>query len=103
MDCCIKTAFSFNSKIFNQTNGVSMGSALGPVPANIIMNELEEIIAKDLVDKSLMKRYMRYVDENLHLVKEISIKIIHERLNSFDKNIKFTIDNFQIEMSIFLN
>ena len=37
---------------------------------------------------------MRYVDDTLLLVKEKDIKLIHERLNSFDKNIKFTIDNF---------
>ena len=37
---------------------------------------------------------MRYVDDNLLLVKEKDIKLIHERLNSFDKNIKFTTDNF---------
>ena len=37
---------------------------------------------------------MRYVDDNLLLVQEKDIKLIHERLNSFDKNIKFTIDNF---------
>ena len=37
---------------------------------------------------------MRYVDDTLLLVKEKDVKLIHERLNSFDKNIKFTIDNF---------
>ena len=39
-----------------------MGSPLGPVLANIIMTELEKIIVKDLVDKSLTKAHMRYVD-----------------------------------------
>ena len=71
-----------------------MGSPLGLALANIIMTELEKIIVKDLVDKSLIKVYMRYVDDTLLLVKEKVIKLIHERLNSFDKNIKFTIDNF---------
>ena len=66
----------------------------GPVLANIIMTELEKIIGKDLVDKSLIKVYMRHVDDILLLVKERDIKIIHKCLNSFDKNIKFTIDNF---------
>ena len=40
-----------------------MGSPLGPVLANIIMTELEKIIVKDLVDKSLIKVYMRHVDD----------------------------------------
>ena len=66
-----------------------MGSPLGPVVAYIIITELEKIIVKDLVDKSLIKVYMRYVDDTLLLVKEKDIKLI-----LFDKSIKFTIDNF---------
>ena len=69
-----------------------MGSSLGPVLANFIMTELEKIFVKDLVDNSLIKVYMRYVDDTLLLVKERHIKLIHEHLNSSDKNIKFTID-----------
>ena len=71
-----------------------MGSPLGPVLANIIMNELESTIVKSLADKSLVKLYMRYVDNTLLLVKDKDIKYIHKRLNSFDKNIKFTVDTF---------
>ena len=70
-----------------------MGSPLGPVLANIIMTELEKIIVKDLIDKSLTTVYIRYVNDILLLVKEKDIKIIYEPLNFFDKNIKFTIDN----------
>ena len=61
---------------------------------NIIITELKKVIVKDLVRKYLIKVYMRYVGDTLILVKEKDIKLIHERLNSFDKNIKFTIDNF---------
>ena len=71
-----------------------MGSPLGPVLANIIMNDLESTIVKSLADKSLVKLYMRYVDNTLLLVKDKDIKYIHKRLNSFDKNIKFTVDTF---------
>ena len=88
---CTKTSFSFNNKINKQIDGVSMGSPSGPVLANIIMTEFQKIIVKDLVGKSLIKVYMRYVDDTLLLVKEKDIKPIHERSNSFDKNIKFTI------------
>ena len=37
-DSCTKTAFSFNGIIPKQKDGVSMGSSLGPVLANIIMD-----------------------------------------------------------------
>ena len=55
IDCCTKTLFSFNNKIYKQIDGVSMGSSLGPILGNNIMTELEKIIVKDLVDKSLIK------------------------------------------------
>ena len=55
-----------------------MGSPLGPVLRNIIMTELEKIIVKDLVNKSLIKVYMRYVDDTLRLVKE---KILNLYMN----------------------
>ena len=48
-DCCTKTAFSFNDIIYKQKDGVSMGSSLGPVLANIIMTELEKIVLQPLI------------------------------------------------------
>ena len=64
-DAYTKTIFSFKSKFYKQIDGVSMGSPLGPVLANIIMTELESTIVKELVDKSLVKLYLRYVDDTL--------------------------------------
>ena len=42
LDACKKTAFSFNNVIYEQIDGVSMGSSLGPTLANVIMTELEK-------------------------------------------------------------
>ena len=42
IDVCTKTSFIFNNKIYEQKDGVSMGSPLGPVLVNIIMAELEK-------------------------------------------------------------
>ena len=70
------------------------GSPVGPFLVNIIITELKKVIVQDLVDKHLIKVYMRYVDDTLLLVKEKDIKLIHERLNSYDKNIKSAIHNF---------
>ena len=35
-----------NNKLFEQTDGVSMGGSLGPVLANIIMTEFEQTVVK---------------------------------------------------------
>ena len=43
-EMCTKTVFSCNNKVYEQTDGVSMGGPLGPVLANIIMAEFEQEI-----------------------------------------------------------
>ena len=58
------------------------------------MTELESATVKELVDKSLVKLYMRYANDTLLLVKDKDINYIQKRLNSFVKNIKFTFDTF---------
>ena len=58
------------------------------------MTELESATVKELVDKSLVKLYMRYANDTLLLVKDKDINYIKKRLNSFVKNIKFTFDTF---------
>ena len=71
-DVCT-TAFSFNDKIYKQTDGVSMGSSLGPVIANIFMTELEKFILDDMIKDNTIKFYIRYVDDTLMLVKPENI------------------------------
>ena len=48
-DTCSKTAFMFDGVIYEQIDGVSMGAALGPVLANIIMTEMERIVVDKLI------------------------------------------------------
>ena len=62
-DTCKKTAFSFDNEIYEQIDGVSMGSPLAPVLANIIRNELESTIIKKLFDTRKTKFYCCYVDD----------------------------------------
>ena len=80
-----------------------MGSPLGTMFANIVMTKLESTIVKELIDKSLVKVYMRYVDDTLLLVKDKDINYVHKRLSSFDKNIKFTVNTFTDGNVHFLN
>ena len=94
LDCCTKTTFSFNNKLYDQIDGVCMGSSLGPILANIIMTELEKKILPNLVDSGSIKSYIRYVDDTLVLIKESEIQNVLDRFNSFDRNLKFTVDIF---------
>ena len=88
LDTCTKTAFIFNNKLYEQKDGVGMGSSLGPVLANIIMMELQETIIQQLIESDVIKCYCRYVDDTLIVIEDKYIDFVHKKLNSFDKNLK---------------
>ena len=69
LDTCTKTVFSFNNKLYQQKDGVSMGSSLGPVLANIIMTELEDVVIKPLIANGTIKFYTHFVDDTLFVIK----------------------------------
>ena len=54
--------FQFNGQLYEQTDGVAMGSPLGPLMANVFMCHLEDKLARDGMVPSL---YKRYVDDTL--------------------------------------
>ena len=102
-DTCTKTAFSCNNVLYEQCDGVSMGSSLGPVLANLIMTELEEKVVRPLVAKGTLKFYGRYVDDTLLVIKPKDVKNVHKAFEKFDKNLKFTVDEFVNETPHFLD
>ena len=95
LDACQKTTFSFDGKLYEQVDGVSMGSSLGPVLANIIMTEIENVVVKKLMDDGIVKFYIRYVDDTLLLVKNEDVQQVLSKLNNFDDNLNFTVDKFE--------
>ena len=57
LDSCTKTTFSFDNLLYEQCDGVSMGSSLEPILANIILTEVESVIVKLLIETSVIKFY----------------------------------------------
>ena len=60
--------FQFNGSLYEQTDGVAMGSPLGPLMANTFMCSIEEKLESE--DK-LPSFYKRYVDDTLAAIKDI--------------------------------
>ena len=83
--------FTYNRKNFVQTNGLAMGSILGPVLAGIFMTELEKALLPDIYILYI-NFWRRYVDDTISYVKIGSIKHILSLFNSFDENIQSTFE-----------
>ena len=66
---CTKTAFSFDNVLYKKCDGVSIGSNLGPVFANIILTEFENVIVKPLIETSVLTFCCRYIDDTLVKIK----------------------------------
>ena len=103
LDSCTKTSFSYDNILYQQCDGVSMGSPLAPVQANIILPEIEKVVVALLIESGFLKFYCRYVDDTLVLVKEDQIDKILKAFNSFHNNLPFTGDKFENEDVHFLD
>ena len=77
--------FTFDNQVYQQNDGVAMGSPLGPVLAGIFMAELETRIIPTLGNMDL--DWKMFVDDTIDYVKNGSIDIILSNLNSFHPNI----------------
>ena len=84
--------FTYSRKIFVQTDGVAMGSPVGPVLADIFMIELEKKLLPYIYIRYI-NFWRRYVDNTISYVKIGSIKHVLCLLNSFDENIQFTFES----------
>ena len=94
LDSCTKTAFSFDNVFYEQCAGLSLGSSLGPVLANIILTQFKNVIVKPLIETSVLKFYCRYVNGTLVMIKKDKIQHVLNSFDSFDKNLTFTVDTF---------
>ena len=83
--------FQLEGKLYEQVEGVAMGSPLGPLMANSFMCELED----QLIEKNLMpKFYRRYVDDTLVIMPTLaSIESFLLLLNNQHTAINFTLEH----------
>ena len=88
----LKTNFLFNGIMYDQIDGVAMGSPLAPILANLFMGSKE----KDWIENCTFEKpsfYRRYVDDIFCIFdNEESAKCFFDYLNNRHVNIKFTME-----------
>ena len=67
--------FTYEGEIYIQSDGVSMGSPLGPILAGIFMVELETTLIPSL--DNLILKWRRYVDDTFCFVKTEYVTIYY--------------------------
>ena len=79
--------FSFDDKIYRQTDGVAMGSPLGPALANIFVGFYE----KKTPEEEYPRMYFRFVDDVFSYFANQSKSVeFFERLNGLHEALRFT-------------
>ena len=83
--------FNFVGKIYKQTDGVAMGSPLGPSLANALLCFHEQIWLNDCPEDFKPVYYRRYVDDIFALFRSLDhLEKLTNYLSSKHKNIKLT-------------
>ena len=87
------THFQFDGKLFDQIDGVSMGSPLAPALANLFMSHHEKSWLESDEGKNVLY-YKRYVDDIFCIVENENESLeFLGYLNRQHPNLKFTIEN----------
>ena len=82
--------FQFNGALYEQTDGVAMGSPLGPLLANVFMSHIEENLERE---GKLPSFYQRYVDDMLTIMPNIeTASNVLDILNQAHFSVKFTME-----------
>ena len=98
-----QTHFLFNNEIYDQTDGVAIGSPLGPALANLFMGYHENKWLNS-EESSTVLFCKRYVDDNFCLFKrETDAKRFLTFVNGQHPNIKYTIEKEKINQLPFLD
>lgn len=89
--------FSFNGKLYQQINGIAMGTPIAPTLANIFMSDVEEFLETQ-VFKPLV--YKRYIDDIFMIWTHGQQKLdtFYANYNAFHPNVKFDITSSATEI-----
>ena len=89
LEFCLKNIyFKFNGKFYEQKEGAAMGSPMGPIVANLFMEDLE--IKAIRTSTTPPKIWRQFVDDTFTIIKKKNKNSFLQHLNSIHPNTRFT-------------
>ena len=95
------TFFIFNNIIYQQTFGTPMGSPLSPIIADIVLQDLEEMMLTFLPCQ--VSFYYRYVDDIACAIPVNMLEYILNSFNSYHPRLQFTMEVSETDSLNFLD
>jgi ribosomal protein L19E len=90
--CVTQSHFVFNGSFYDQIDGVSMGSPLGPTFADFFMDDFENEHFEDMKRLGVIL-WLRYVDDTFVILRnKDDLKNLKNFLNNQHENINFTVE-----------
>ena len=93
--------FAYNDCFYKQIHGCAMGSPVSPVVANLCMEAIEESAISST--RFPPKIWKRYVNDSFVNVKKDCVPEFHDKLNSIDLMISFTMEKENNQQISFLD
>nr|VZI15558.1 unnamed protein product [Spirometra erinaceieuropaei] len=85
---CLKTFFTFDGRVYEQTKGTPMGSPLSGFIAEAVLQKVET----EVFETYRPKFWARYVDDTFVIIKREMVQTFHNVLNSVSPDIQFTME-----------
>lgn len=88
--CLDSTFFRYNETFYSQIFGTAMGSPISSTIANLVMEELENVVISSL--DYIPAFYKRYVDDCILCIPKNKLEYTQQAFNSFHPKIQFTVE-----------
>ncbi|BHF63976.1 hypothetical protein SprV_0200697300 [Sparganum proliferum] len=96
---CLRTCFTFDRTIYEQTKGTPMGSPISGFIAEAVLQRLESLVFQHHKPKF----WVRYVDDTFVVIDRDQLLTFKERLNAVFPDIQFTIEEEENSWLVFLD